>query len=252
MKQGHGPSIPGQGAGDLLAPRQVFHVLAETPCPYLPNRSERKLLTEISGPDAKAAYGLLSRAGFRRSRHFAYRPACSGCSACVPIRVAAMHFRPSRSLKRIANVNADLIARDRAARATREQNELFARYLVARHEQGDMTGMSFADYRAMVEDTRLDTRIIEFRAADSRLVAACLFDWLEDGPSAVYSFFDPELPRRSLGTYMVLWLIEAARALERPYVYLGYWFKESPKMAYKARFQPLEALGPAGWQTLKR
>ncbi len=245
MKQG---KIP----GDLLVPRQVFHVLAETPCPYLPDRFERKLLTEINGPDAAAAYNLLSRAGFRRSHHFAYRPACSGCTACVPIRVAAMRFRPRRSLKRIAKINADLIARESPALATREQHELFVRYLVARHEEGDMAGMSFAEYRAMVEDTRLDTRMVEFRTADKRLVAACLFDWLEDGPSAVYSFFDPDLPNRSLGTYMVLWLIEAAGARERPYVYLGYWISESPKMAYKARFQPLEALGPAGWQALKR
>lgn len=246
------PSEPGQGVGDLLAPRQVFHVLTENPCPYLPDRFERKLLTEINGRDAEAAYFLLSRAGFRRSHHFAYRPACSGCAACVPIRVMATRFRPSRSLKRIAKVNADLTVRECAARATQEQHELFARYLGARHGQGGMAGMSFTDYQAMVEETRLDTRIAEFRAADNRLAAACLFDWLDDGPSAVYSFFDPELPRHSLGIYMVLWLIEAARVLERPHVYLGYWISGSPKMAYKARFHPLEALGPTGWQTLKR
>ncbi len=231
-------------------PRQVLYVLRETPCPYLPGRRERKLMTEIHGPDAAQVYSRLTRAGFRRSHNFAYRPACTNCCACVPIRVLAGAFRPSPSLRRVQRLNAGLTVEDRPLRATDEQFGLFRRYLRARHGEGDMNGMSFTDYRAMLGETLLDTRLSEFREADGRLVAACLTDWLEDGPSAVYSFFAPELQQRSLGTFMVLWLIEAARQGGLPHVYLGYWIAGSAKMAYKARFRPAEGLGPNGWQPL--
>ncbi|MFQ6017002.1 MAG: arginyltransferase [Kiloniellaceae bacterium] len=241
----------GGAADNAGRPQQVFYVLTESPCPYLPGRRERKLITEVSGPEPGAWYNLLARAGFRRSHHYAYRPACSGCAACVPVRVAVKRFRLSRSLKRVARLNAGLNGREQPARASREQFELFKRYIVSRHDDGEMAGMSFADYRGMVERSRIDTRVAEFRGEDGRLVAACLVDWLPDGPSAVYSFFDPDLERRSLGTFMVLWLIERAHGSRRPYVYLGYWIREAPKMAYKTRFRPLEALGPAGWQVLE-
>ena len=230
---------------------QVFYVLHETACPYLPNRRERKLITELRGSDADRLYSRLSRAGFRRSHSFAYRPSCSNCAACVPVRVVASAFRPRRTLARIARLNRDLTAEVRPARVTEEQYRLFSRYLNARHGDGEMAGMTTRDYRSMVEDSFLDTRLIEFRDPAGRLVAACLADWLEDGPSAVYSFFDPALARRSLGSYVVIWLIEEARRQGLAYTYLGYWIGASPKMAYKARFQPLEGLGPEGWQPLK-
>ncbi len=229
---------------------QLFHVLAETPCPYLPDRLERKLMTEIWGPDADRLYSRLSRAGFRRSHNFAYRPACTGCSACVPVRVVASKFRASRSMVRIQRANRELTARERPAGATEEQFRLFDRYIRSRHGDGDMARMTFLDYRAMVEETRLDTRIAEFRDAAGKLAAVCLVDWLEDGPSAVYSFFEPALAGQSLGTYMVLWLIEEARHRGLAYVYLGYWIADSSKMAYKARFRPVEGLGPDGWRVL--
>lgn len=228
-----------------------FYVLVETPCPYLPGRKERKLATEIAGPDARALYDRLSRAGFRRSHTFAYRPACASCAACVPVRVLAGRFRPGPSLRRVWRINQDLAASDRPARATREQFALFSRYLQARHGEGDMAGMAFAEYRAMVEESCLDTRVTEFRDPAGTLVAACLADWLADGPSAVYSFFEPALERRSLGSHMVLWLIEQARQAGLPHAYLGYWIAGSPKMAYKARFRPIEGLGPGGWRPLE-
>ena len=231
--------------------RQVFYALMETACPYLPERKERKLLTEIQSRNGRATYNLLSRAGFRRSHNFAYRPACSGCQACVPVRVVAKDFEPSRSLLRVQRVNRALQATDCPPKATTEQFRLFARYLEARHQEGEMTGMSNADYRAMVEETVLDTRVTEYRTPGGELVAACLADWLDDGPSAVYSFFEPGLSRQGLGNLMVLDLIAAARARGLPHVYLGYWIGQSPKMAYKARFQPVEGLGPAGWQPLR-
>lgn len=229
---------------------QHFYVLAETPCPYLPDRRERKLITELPHQGAGQLYGTLSRAGFRRSHRFAYRPACSGCTACVPIRVVASKFVARRTLKRIWQTNAGLLANARPALATEEQYALFGRYIVSRHGDGDMAAMAFDDYRGMIEDGPLDTRLIEFREADGRLVAACLADWLGDGPSAVYSFFEPDLADRGLGNFMVLWLIEAARQASRPYVYLGYWIGQSRKMAYKARFRPVEGLGPNGWEPL--
>lgn len=250
MSQGSTAKMTTRGTLDKAAPKQVFYVLMETPCPYLAGRRERKLLTEIGEPEAVARYNSLSRAGFRRSHNFAYRPACSNCDACVPVRVRARAFRPSRSLRRVARLNAALVAADRPPRGTMEQYELFSRYVRSRHSDGEMASMDFTDYRTMIEDTRLKTSLTEFREADGRLVAACLTDWLQDGPSAVYSFFAPELAGRSLGTFMVLWLIEAARRKDLPHVYLGYWIAESNKMAYKARFHPVEGLGADGWQLL--
>ena len=238
------------GLRSLAERRQVFHVLAETPCPYLSGRLERKLLTEIDGPAPAQDYSLLSRAGFRRSHRFAYRPACRDCSACVPVRVDVRRFKQTRSLRRVAQANADLVVQQRRARASDEQFELFRRYLLSRHADGEMASMTPLDYRAMIEDTRLPTRVAEFRTDDRRLLAACLVDWLDDGPSAVYSYFEPEESSRSPGSYMVLWLIEEAARRSLPYVYLGYWIAESPKMRYKARFRPLQGLGPDGWRDL--
>jgi arginine-tRNA-protein transferase len=227
-----------------------FLVTTEMPCPYLAGRLERKLVTELSGPSAAPTYELLSRAGFRRSHSIAYRPACSGCHACVPVRVVAADFQPDRTLRRVQRRNAQIVGTIRSPRATPEQYALFSRYLEGRHDDGEMVGMSFHDYRTMVEDSPLDTRLIEFREGRGPLLACCLSDWTEDGVSAVYSFFEPQLPKRSLGAYVVLWLVEEARRRQLPYVYLGYWVAESPKMSYKVRFRPIEAFGREGWQVL--
>lgn len=234
-----------------IGPLQNYYVLEPNLCPYLPGRTERKLLTEISGSDAQKRYDLLTLAGFRRSHRFAYRPACASCSACIPVRVVVDRFMPGRSLRRIQRANADLSVRMMPARATSEQFSLFRRYIESRHGDGEMAGMAEQEYRGMVEASDIDTRLAEFRGPDGKLVAVCLLDWLADGPSAVYSFFDPHEPRRSLGTYMVLWLIKAAQQAAAGHVYLGYWIAGSRKMAYKTRFQPLEALGEGGWLDLQ-
>jgi arginyl-tRNA--protein-N-Asp/Glu arginylyltransferase len=234
----------------LVTPLQHFYRTSALGCPYLPDRIERKLITELAGRDAKQFYDDLCRAGFRRSHHLAYRPSCAGCASCVPVRVAATAFQPTRSTRRIARVNADLAGYETAPRATGEQYRLFARYERSRHAHSEMAAMTFGDYRAMVEDSPIDTRLVEFRDPDGTLAGACLIDALDDGYSAVYSFFDPEAAKRSLGTYMVLWLILHARANALPYVYLGYWVAASDKMSYKTRFRPLEALGEHGWETL--
>jgi arginyl-tRNA--protein-N-Asp/Glu arginylyltransferase len=254
MNDGPAPEAPRQWGGAQAPPKQVYYVLAEGPCPYLPGRRERKLITEMpasTAGEATARYTLLSRAGFRRSHQYAYRPACSGCAACVPVRVRAADFEASASLKRIARANRNLVAAERPAEPTDEQYDLFRRYIQARHGDGEMADMTALDYHGMVRHTRVATRIAEYRDAGGKLVAACLFDRLEDGLSAVYSFFEPELDGRSLGNHMVLWLIETARAEALAYVYLGYWIAQAPKMSYKARFRPLEALGESGWKTIE-
>ena len=229
---------------------KLFMVTSELPCPYLPGRFERKLVTELTGAGAQDQYELLSRAGFRRSHSIAYRPACTGCSACVPVRIVVAGFQLGGSLARIRRRNADLTLSITVPRATREQYALFGLYLDHRHGDGEMAGMDFRDYRAMVEDTAVDSRMLELRDSSDTLLAACLADWSSDGVSAVYSFFAPEAARRSLGSEMILRLIDVARNENLPYVYLGYWIQNSRKMAYKSRFRPLEAFGPAGWRPL--
>ncbi|MHA1570256.1 MAG: arginyl-transferase family protein, partial [Alphaproteobacteria bacterium] len=154
------------------------------------------------------------------------------------------------SLRRVAARNGDLVVEIRGPRASQEQYALFTRYQRSRHNGGEMAAMTFADYRAMVEDTAVNTQMVEYYNTDRRLIAAILIDRLGDGLSAVYSFFEPEETDRSLGTYMILWLIDRATALHLPHVYLGYWIQQSSKMAYKMRFQPLETLRPEGWQRL--
>jgi leucyl-tRNA---protein transferase len=229
---------------------QFFYTTAPLPCPYLPGRTERKIVTELSGTEAEALHERLSRAGFRRSHNIAYAPVCPGCQACVPIRVVSEDFTPDRTQRRILRANADLTVSEMPARATAEQFTMFQRYQKNRHADGDMAAMGYYDYRAMIEDTPISTGILEFRDAQDRLLGACLTDWLADGLSAVYSFFDTDEDKRSLGTFAVLWLIGRARSLGLPYVYLGYWVPESRKMAYKARFRPSEILMSGAWHRL--
>jgi leucyl-tRNA---protein transferase len=228
---------------------QFFYTTAPLPCPYVTGRTERKVVTEITGPEAESLHDRLSRAGFRRSHNIAYAPVCPSCQACVPIRIPVAGFQPDRGLRRIQRANAGVDAYDVAPRATAEQFQLFQRYQQARHGDGDMATMSFYDFRAMVEDTPIDTVITEFRMG-GRLIGGCLTDRLGDGYSAVYSFFAPELTKQSLGTYAILWMIEQAQQRSLPYVYLGYWVPESRKMAYKARFRPCEVLVGGTWRML--
>ena len=229
---------------------QFFFTTAPLPCPYLPERLERKLVTELSGPGAESLHEALARSGFRRSHSIAYAPACPGCKACVPVRVVVKEFKRRRTLARLWKQNQDLVAIKVPARATTEQYELFARYQQSRHAGSDMALMGFYEYSAMVEDSPIDTFMVEFRDRSGALAAVCLTDRTSDGLSAVYSFFDTSGARDGLGNFVVLWLIEQARKVSLPYVYLGYWISDGAKMAYKARFQPLETLGSAGWEKL--
>ena len=235
----------------LTRPDRFFFGTRSLPCPYIAGQTERKVVTDLTGTNAEELYERLSRAGFRRSHNLAYRPACPTCNACIPARIAAHDFEMTKSFRRVMATNSDITVDDMEAIATVEQYRLFSAYQQARHEGGDMSGMAFNDYRSMVEDTPVKSRTVEFRDDEGSLLAVMLMDRMEDSLSAVYSFFDGNMGRRSLGTFMILWMAEYARTLGLPYVYLGYWINGSDKMAYKARFQPLEVLGNDGWTVKK-
>ena len=231
-----------------------FYLTAPSPCPYLPDRQERKVFTHLIGGRAVALNDQLTLSGFRRSQTIAYRPACERCRACVSIRVRVNEFHPSRNFRRVADLNADLSGVVGRPEPTAEQYSLFRRYLDARHGEGGMADMTILDYSMMIEDSHVESRLVEYRAPDPEnpgetlLLGACLTDLLADGLSMVYSFYAPDEQRRSLGTYMILDHIERARRLGLPHVYLGYWVEGSRKMAYKARFLPQERLGMNGWE----
>lgn len=185
---------------------QFFYTTTAQPCPYLPARMERKILVDLAVPDADTLHSRLSATGFRRSHTLAYAPLCAGCSACIPIRLPVAAFAPSRTQKRVWNRNTDLSATLLPPVATGEQYELFRQYLNTRHADGEMANMTARDYRIMVEETTVDTQIIEFRTADNKLVAVSLTDTLDDGLSAVYSFYDPQQTTRSLGGMLCFFL----------------------------------------------
>jgi len=234
-----------------------FYVTAPQPCPYLPGRLERKLFTHLTHDKPPALVDNLLKGGFRRSQNIAYMPYCEGCQACVSVRVLVCEFNPSRSLRRVIEVNQDLVARRLQATPTSEQYSLFRAYIDARHANGGMADMSVLDYAMMVEDSHVETRMVEYRrrgpdsAITSRgngdLLAVALTDVLGDGLSMVYSFFEPDEAARSLGTFMILDHIARAKQMGLAYVYLGYWVRGSKKMDYKGRFLPQERLLPDGW-----
>lgn len=227
-----------------------FFTTASMPCPYVPGRVERKIVTELVGQDSVRLHDSLSRAGFRRSHSIAYAPACPGCSACVPVRVDIAGFLLNKGLRRTVRCNQDLVATIVPAKATPEQFRLFSTYQEKRHAGSDMALMGFYDYRAMIEDSPIDSSLVEFRTPEGRLISVCLMDAMDDGLSAVYSFYDTSESRQGLGTLMVLWLIGEAKQRGLPYLYLGYWIADSRKMSYKVRFRPLEAFSRGQWVPL--
>ena len=231
---------------------RFFFSTSPVPCPYLPDRMERRLITELIGRNASEIHDQLSYGGFRRSHSIAYAPACPSCDSCKAVRILVKKFTPSRSQRRIWTKNDDLSMQLKPAVATEEQYGLFKRYQRYRHGGGDMAAMNFFDYQALIEDTPIDTSILEVRDYDGYLIAACLMDTMATGLSAVYSFFEPGLGKRSLGNYMILWLIYRARALRLPHVYLGFWIPDSAKMSYKIKFQPIEIRGPEGWMLFEK
>lgn len=214
------------------------------------------MFTELRGAHAGDLNDALGRIGFRRSQSVAYRPSCSGCTACVSVRVVASEFVPNATQRKQLRRNADLEVSACRPWATDEQFQLLRQYLASRHPGGGMAGMDEGDYADMVEHSPVTSFVVEYRepsvnGALGRLVGACLTDQQADGLSMIYSFFDADHPTRpGLGSMIIMDHIVRARAVGLGYVYLGYWVKGSPRMAYKIRYRPIEVLGPQGWSTL--
>jgi arginyl-tRNA--protein-N-Asp/Glu arginylyltransferase len=230
-----------------------FFVTTPSPCPYLPGKTERKVFTELNGAHATDLNDALGRIGFRRSQGVAYRPSCVDCSACISVRVVAGEFQPSATQRKLLRRHAALEVTACKPWTTEEQYVLLRRYLKRRHPGGGMVDMDESDFADMVEQSPVKTFLIEYREPSvggrpGKLVGACLTDQQSDGLSMIYSFFETEDgERQGLGTYIILdHIVRAARA-GLPYVYLGYWVEDSRRMAYKAKFRPLEKLGPNGW-----
>ena len=231
-----------------------FFVTTPSPCPYLPGKTERKVFTELSGQHAAELNDALGRIGFRRSQGVAYRPSCADCSACVSVRVIAGEFQPSATQRKMLRRHVDLEVTACKPWTTEEQYELLRRYLRARHPGGGMADMDESDFSDMVEQSPVKTYVVEYREPSTngrpgKLVGACLTDQQADGLSMIYSFFEPDdHDRTGLGTYIILDHITRAARAGLPYVYLGYWVQDAKRMAYKAKFRPLERLGPDGWR----
>jgi len=224
------------------------------PCPYLPGKTERKVFTELKGPNADELNDALGRIGFRRSQTVAYRPSCIECSACISVRVVAGDFVASATQRKNLKRNSDLVVSVCKPWSTPEQFELLQRYLAARHPGGGMASMDEMDFADMVEHTPVSTYVVEYRepGADGKpgkLVGACLTDRQGDGLSMIYSFYEPdEAGRQGLGNFIILDHIQHAARIGLPYVYLGYWVEGSARMQYKVRYRPLERLGREGWE----
>lgn len=235
-----------------------FYLTAPSPCPYLPGREERKVFTHLVGKRGRELNDVLTQGGFRRSQTIAYRPACEGCQACLSVRVVVDEFETPRSYRKIARRNGDLIGIEMPNVASSEHYALFRSYIEARHGDGGMAQMSMLDVKMMIEDSHVETRLIEYRRRDpdsgitggssGELLGLALTDLMGDGLSMVYSVFSPDETARSLGTFMILDHVRRARQAGLPYVYLGYWVQGSGKMDYKARFVPQERLVSTGWQ----
>ena len=248
----------GYGQEDVASMRHTlpiapqFYVTAPQPCPYLEGRMERKLFTALQGEYAGKLNDSLSQQGFRRSQNVLYRPSCAECSACLSARIRVEDFKPSKSQRRTLKRNAALYREATSPWATEEQYALFRAYLDSRHADGGMSDMDIFEFAAMIEETPIRSRVIEYKRTDedgeAELMAVCLTDVLEDGLSMVYSFYDPATTASSLGTYVILDHVEIAREAGLPYVYLGYWVPGSAKMGYKKNFSGLEVYSRGEWQ----
>jgi len=237
-----------------------FYITAPSPCPYLGEKMERKIFTNLDGPNPNRKHSDYSQKGFRRSQNIVYRPACENCTKCVSVRVRVQDFIPGKSLARTIRKFQNLIVNDQDPFATAEQFELLKTYLDARHAGGSMSDMDEFEYAEMVESSPVMTRLVEYRSQRPQgtkhrqgdLAAIALTDIVSDGLSLVYSFFKTDKANSGLGTFIILDHILKAQTAGLSYLYLGYWIKDSKSMGYKERFRPLEFYSENGWHDLPK
>jgi arginine-tRNA-protein transferase len=224
-----------------------FFQTPEHECNYLSDREASTVFVDPSAELSSVIYSQLALIGFRRSGRYLYRPRCKSCHACIPIRLSAHDFKPNRSQRRIVNRNQDLTITICDKEFQQEHYELYERYLRSRHTDGGMDDTTPEKYRGFLTCEWMNTQFVEFRL-EGKLIGVAVTDFLPDGLSALYTFFDPDLTKRSLGTFAILWQIDAAKQFDKQWIYLGYWIEESLKMAYKTRFKPYELFINGYWQ----
>ena len=219
-------------------------------CPYIKGQTEQRIAVDIS--NNPQCHDGLATAGFRRVENWVYRPACPECNACLPWRVDVANFMPSRNMSRIIHKNRDLARHIGSPTPSDDHYRLFKNYVTSRHDDGQMAQMDQHDFTSMISNSPIETVLISYHDAENNLVSAILSDLQSDGLSAVYSFFEPGLTTRSLGTFMVLDLLGIAKDSDLNWLYLGYFVKGSRKMEYKARFEPAEIFKDGQWQTVNK